>query len=200
MKMTILHVFLKGVLVILISLIGSSALAQEADFSAHGIKLGFGLGASMGARMEGVGLNYSIGYQKDVWKDRLRFNPNFSIGHYSARFVEDSRDEFFNVINIEANMYYDLIRFESFSLLVGTGAWGNMQFGLQGTGGDPDMVVRPQSSEYGRDFRFGVAAIGGFRIANPWRRTGLNIILINLHRGNKDYLESHVKVELDIKF
>lgn len=198
--MSIRILFFRCAWVLLVVLMGSSAKAQESDFSVHSIKLGLGFGANLGARMEGVGMNYSVGYQREIWRDRLRFNPNFSIGHYSSWTISDARDEFFNVLNLEANMNYDLIRIEAFSLLVGTGVWGNMQFGLQGTGGDPDVVMTPQRSEFSHDFRFGIAAVGGFRIANPWRRTALNIILINLHIGNKDYLETHIKVELDIKF
>jgi hypothetical protein len=169
------------------------------DFTKNSIKLGFGIGASMGYNTDGLGFIYSVGYQREIWRDRLRLSPNFSIGHYSSKFIMDSRDQFFNSINLETNIFFDLIKIKAFSLVIGTGALINNSRGLKGAGGDYDYTGQVYS-EYVSDFHFGGYIGGGFRINSPDRRTAINIMPINIHFGNKYFMEQHVKIEFDFKF
>jgi hypothetical protein len=169
-------------------------------FTKNTLKLGTGPGASMGVNNDGLGINFSIGYQREVWKDRLRLNPNFSIGSYSSRFVMDARDQHFNSINLESNLSYDLIRVNTFSIVIGTGLILNNSRGLLGTGGKEDYTdPNPVSSEYFSHYRIGGYLGAGFRINSPNKRTAISIMPLNLHFGN-NFLEQHVRVEVDIKF
>ena len=119
------HTF-KTIFILLSIIINSNfVFGQDQSFSKNSIKTGIGFGASMSKRIDGFGFVYSIGYQRDIWKDRLRFNPNYSIGHYSSRFTLDARDQYFNSINIEAKFYYDIIKIKSFSLVLGAGGLGH---------------------------------------------------------------------------
>ena len=173
---------------------------QCQNFTNNSIKLGFGIGASMGNNTDGLGFIYSVGYQREIWRDRLRFNPNFSIGHYSSKFINDARDQYFNSINLETNLFFDLIKIKSFSLVVGTGALINNSRGIIGTGGRPDYGSTGQIySEYFSDFHFGGYIGGGFRINSPKKRTAINIMPLNIHFGTKYFMEQHVKIEFDIK-
>jgi hypothetical protein len=90
-------------LLILILLPFGEAFGQE--FSESSIKIGLGAGVSSGYYMDGLGLVYTIGYQKEIWKYRFRFNPNFSVGNYSSKRFSDGRDQYFNSINLEANFF-----------------------------------------------------------------------------------------------
>ncbi len=180
--------------------VSHSVYGQNQAFSKNSIKVGLGLGASMGSNTDGGGFVYTIGYQREIWKDRLRLNPNFSIGHYSSKFILDARDQYFNSINIETNIYYDLIKIKSFSLVLGCGGLVNNTRGLKGTGGDPDGYTEPPTSEYVSDFHVGGYLGGGFRINSPNKRTAINIMPVNLHFGNNYFAEFHAKIELDFKF
>jgi len=191
---------LKTSLILSLIIISYSASGQIHEFSKNSVKVGFGLGASMGYNTDGIGFVYSFGYQSEIWKDRLRLNPNFSIGHYSSKFIMDARDQYFNSINIATNLYYDLIKIKSFSLVLGCGGLVNNSRGLKGTGGDPDGYTNPPSSEYISDFHFGGYLGGGFRINSPGKRTAINIMPINLHFGNNYFMEFHPMIELDFKF
>ena len=189
--------FLTGLMLISILLIFNYSFGQ--DFSKNSIKIGLGIGVSMGNNTDGGGLVYTVGYQREIWKERLRFNPNFSIGHYSSKFILDAKDQYFNSMNIETNFYFDLIKIKAFSLVLGCGGLINNSRGLKGTGGDPEDYTEPQKSEYISDIHFGGFLGGGFRINCPNKRTVINIMPINIHYGNKDFAEFHVKIELDIK-
>lgn len=173
---------------------------QDPAFSKNSIKIGLGVGSSMGNKTDGGGFVYAVGYQREIWKDRLRLNPNFTIGHYSSKFILDVRDQYFNSINIETNLYYDLIRIKSFSLVLGFGGLVNNSRGLKGTGGDPDGYTEPLTSEYISDFHFAGYLGGGLRINPPSKRIAINIMPINLHFGNNYFAEFHAKIELDFKF
>ncbi|MDA3928705.1 MAG: hypothetical protein PF541_07065, partial [Prolixibacteraceae bacterium] len=170
------------------------------DYSKNSIKLGFGLGVHMGNNTDGSGLVYTMGYQKEIWKDRLRFNPNFSIGQYSSKFLPlDARDQYFNSLNLEVNLYYDLIKIESFSIVVGCGGLINNSRGIKGTGGRPDYSSEKPISEYVNDYHFGGYLGGGFRINSQNKRTSINIMPLNIHFGTNYFLEFNPKIEIDIK-
>ena len=189
---------LKTILILLIILINYGSIhGQDQGFSKNSIKIGLGIGASMSGAIDGSGLVYIIGYQREIWKDRLRLNPNFSIGQYSSKYVMDARDQYFNSMNLETNLYYDLIKIKSFSMVLGCGVLINNSRGIIGTGGD---YAQPQTSEYFSDFYFGGYVGGGFRINSPNKRTAINIMPINLHFGDNYFAEFYAKLELDFKF
>lgn len=177
-----------------------SVYGQDPAFSKNSIKIGLGVGSSMGNKTDGGGFVYTVGYQREIWKDRLRLNPNFTIGNYSSKFILDARDQYFNSINIETNLYYDLIRIKSFSLVLGCGGLVNNSRGLKGTGGDPDGYTEPLTSEYISDYHFAGYLGGGLRINPPSKRIAINIMPINLHFGNNYFAEYHAKIELDFQF
>lgn len=184
------------IIVILFSLSFSLiSKGQAGTLSPNSIKLGAGIGASMGQNTEGGGIVYAVGYQRELWKDRLRINPNLSIGHYSTKFILDTPDQYFNSMNLEVNLFYDLIKVKAFSLLIGTGALVNNSRGLTGTGGDPGR----SSSIYVNDFHFGGYAGGGIRINPSHNRMAFNILPFNLHFGPNYFMEFHAKMELDVK-
>ncbi len=176
------------------------AIGQNKQFSKSSIKIGLGIGASLGNKTTGLGVAYNIGYQREIWKDRLRVNPNFSIGHYSSRLLLDARDQYFNSINLETNLYYDLIIIKWVSLVIGVGGVVNNCRGMRGSGGDPESYTEPPTSEYVNDFHFGAFFGGGIRISFPNKRTVINIMPFNFHAGNNDFAEFHPKIELDFKF
>jgi hypothetical protein len=112
----------------------------------------------------------------------------------------DARDQHFNSINLESNLFYDLLRVNTFSIVVGTGLILNNSRGLLGTGGKEDYTEPYQvSSEYFSYYHIGGYLGAGFRINSPYKRTAISIMPLNLHFGN-DFLEQHVRVEVDIKF
>jgi hypothetical protein len=172
---------------------------QEQIFSKNSIKTGFGIGVSMGNHSHGIGFVYTIGYQREIWKDKLRLNPNFSIGNYSSKLLLDAIDQYFNSINIETNLFYDLIKIKSFSLIIGCGGVINNSLGLKGTGRFNESNENTYS-EYINDYHFGGYLGTGFRFNSPNGRAAINLIPINLHFGNHDFAEFHAKIDLDLKF
>lgn len=193
--------FVTPIVLLTLLLTYRGASAQDVVFSKSSVKLGFGLGLSMGYNTYGLGLQYNIGYQREIWNDRFRLNPNFSIGHYSSAFLLDARDEYFNSINFATNLYYDVIRIKSFSLVLGTGVLVNNSKGLIGTGGNrDDNDTLAQSSEFVNDVHLAAHLGAGFRINHPNQRTSMNILPINLLIGTRYFVEFHPKFEVDIKF
>ena len=176
-----------------------SVYGQTHEFSKNSIKVGIGIGGASTKKTYGFGFVYTIGYQREIRKERLRFNPNFSIGHYTPKFIFDAPDQYFNSINIETNFFYDLIKIKSFSIVLGLGGLVNNTRGLIGTGGLFESN-NPPSSEYINSIHFGAYLGGGVRINNSSKRTAINIMPINFHLGNKHYAETHAKIEFDFKF
>ncbi len=180
---------------------GNDINAQE--FSKNNLKIGLGYGASGENPHNGFGLCYSLGFQKEIWRDRLRFNPNFSIGTYNSKMILDARDVYFTSINLSANLFFDAIKIKSFSLVLGCGIIGNHISGLLGTVeivycGNDIPPPSPKSDFYNKYHIAGYLG-GGFRINPPGKRIAINIMPLNIHVGNNDFVEIHGKIELDIK-
>lgn len=181
-------------------LIMFSQKVYSQDFSKNTLKLGFGLGVSMGRNTDGLGINYSIGYQREIWNDRWRFNPNLSIGTYSSKRVMDARDQYFSSYNLDAILFYDLLRGNTSSVVIGAGLLLNNSRGLLGTGGkDNYSDPNPVSSEYFSYYSAGGYLGAGIRLNSPNKRTVICIMPLNLHFGN-DFTELHMRVEVDFKF
>lgn len=189
-----------SVLLFLTLFIITTGTIDAQSYSKNSIKLGWGIGASTADNHDGGGFVYTVGYQREIWKDRLRFNPNFSIGHYSSRFILDAKDQYFNPISMEANLYYDIVKVKSLSLVLGCGSFINNTRGLKGTGGDTDATTEPQHSEYIDELYYGGYIGGGFRVNKPNKRTAINIMPLNIRFGNNSFAEVHAKIEVDIKF
>jgi hypothetical protein len=198
MNLSIMKNIISGLILFFAIMSFNNSFGQ--DFSKNSIKIGLGFGMHIGNNTEGSGLVYTIGYQREIWNKRLRFNPNFSLGQYSSKFLPlDARDQYFNSLNLEANLFLDLIKINSFSFVVGCGGLINNSRGMKGGGGDPDNYSYNLTSEYINDFHFGGYLGGGFRINSPNKRTSINIMPINVHFGTNNFLELNPKIEIDIK-
>jgi hypothetical protein len=190
----------KATILVIVLLTVSFINSQAQNFSKNSIKTGLSLGGTSGNNSDGFGLAYNIGYQREIWRDRLRLNPNFSFGHYSTRFLPmDAPDESFTSLNVETNLFFDVFKVRAFSMVLGSGLFVNTIMGLKGTGGLRDDYSGPQTSEYINDYYFGLTLCYGFRINSTNRRLALNIIPMNLRCGIGGLTEFHSRLEFDIK-
>lgn len=142
---------------------------------------------------------FKLGYQKQFKNSRLRFNPYMSIGLNSSKVISDTRDQYYNSINIGSNLYFDLIKLQSFSVVIGGGALINNSRGLKGTGGDPEAGPLPKHSDYFSKYYFGGYVGGGLRYNPSFRRTAFNLMPVNINIGSKSFLEFYPMLELEIK-
>ncbi|MCP4551656.1 MAG: hypothetical protein GY834_06360 [Bacteroidetes bacterium] len=183
-------------LILLSIFIVFSAKGQDKEFSKSTLKYGIGIGASNGHRTTGGGGLLSIGYQRDLWKDRLRLNPNLTFGYFNAKHIQDIRAQWFNSINLEVILYFDIIRLKAFSLTIGAGGVINNTKGLLGTGGYPPSESK---SDYISDWHYGGFLGGGLRINPRNSRIVIEIMPLNLHVGLDYYLEGFAKIGLEVK-
>jgi hypothetical protein len=173
-----------------------SAAGQEKKFSKSSLKYGFGVGVSDGYRATGSGGVLSVGYQYDLWKDKLRLNPNLTIGSFNSRLVQDVGDQWFNSISLETILYFDLISFKAFSLTIGAGGLVNNMRGLLGTGEFPSLN---NNLDYFNHWHFGGFFGGGFRIAPQNSRIAFELMPLNFHVGPDYFMEGYAKIGLDVK-
>jgi len=187
---------MKIIFKITLILIALTQTSYGQEFSRNSIKFRSGIGVSMGSKTDGLGTSYSAGFQRSIWNGRFRVNPNISFGQYSSRFVMDARDEYFNSVNLETILFYDLLKGKKASLVIGMGGLLNNTRGLLGTGGD---IEGPQYSEYISNYHIAGYIGGGLRFSSQNRRVAFEIMPFNLHIGINDFLESHIKLGFDIK-
>jgi hypothetical protein len=187
---------LKIGLILLSIFIVFSAKGQDNGFSKSTLKYGIGIGVSDGYRTTGGGGLLSVGYQLDLLKDRLRLNPNLTFGYFNAKYVLDVRDQWFNSINLETIIYFDVIRIKAFSLTIGAGGVINNTKGLLGPGGFPPAE---SNSDYISDWHYGGFLGGGFRINPKNSRIAIEIMPLNFHIGCDYYMEGFAKIGLEVK-
>lgn len=73
-------------------------------------------------------------------------------------------------------MNFDLLRIQSFSLIIGTGVTGNLTSGLVGTGGENGAT----SSYFFKEAHVGTNVMLGFRVHSDERRFGYEFRLFDV--------------------
>ena len=192
---------IKSVFFVLLLLVSMTMYSQ--NIVNKSLKIGAGLGLSQSDNCTGMGTLYSFGYQRDIWKDRLRFNPNLSLGFYSPVFITDLPEQYFNSINLNVNLNFDIIKIGWFSLLVYAGAEAGIVQGYVGTGGMPEFDENgsyySRGSYYVNDFHIGGDFGGGFRINSKSQKIAINVLPFNFRVGYPNYMEAYWKLEVDVK-
>jgi hypothetical protein len=183
-------------LLILFACIQHKLYAQENEFTKSSIKTGIGIAINEGIKESGLGLIYSIGYQKTFGeKERLRINPNLLFGGFNSVGITDTREQFYRVTSLGMNINYDLIKYKSVSLLVASGLFVNYSRGLFGTGGEFEV----KKSKYFNELYFGGNANIGIRINSNKSRFAYEIKPLNVHFGNKGFVLGYLMFGMDIK-
>ncbi len=180
---------------IILSLLFWGNAIKAQGFSKNSLKLGIGTGISSDLPYGGFGVCYSLGFQREIWEDRLRFNPNISFGHYSLFVSEDG--SFFMSLNLEANLFYDVVKTNNFALVLGCGIIGNHSKGSSRI--IPSVTTDNEESELYEKYHITNYIGAGFRITPTNSRLAINIMPLNIHNGYDGFFEVHGKIELDIK-
>jgi hypothetical protein len=196
MKIKQIKYLLLGLIISLLA--GNKLFSQEVELKKSSIKTGIGLGINEGQREIGMGLVYSIGWQKSLdEKERLRINPNILFGGFIPFAITDTRDQFYRISSFGLNLHYDLIKYKAVSIVTTVGAFANYSRGLLGTGGWPE--ANNNSSEYFFSFYFGGNASAAIRIAPKNSKVAIEIRPINIHFGTNGYLLGYNMLNIDFK-
>ncbi|MEK6153863.1 hypothetical protein WIW50_11410 [Flavobacteriaceae bacterium 3-367] len=185
------------VLLLFLSIMSNSH-AQEVEFKRTSIRTGIGIGYNEGKREHGMGLIYSIGWQKSYGENnRLRLNPNMIIGGFLPIGITDTRDQFYRITSLGLNLHYDFLRHKMFSLVATAGGFINNSRGLLGTGGWPDE--NNNSSRYFNTLYFGGNISAGIRVSPKNRKLAYEIRPLNIQVGNDFFVLGYLMFGIDFK-
>ena len=168
------------------------------DFSKNSLFVGLGLGMSENSEINGVGTNWTIGYQNDIRNTRFKLVRSIRFGTYTDILIKDIPQTHFNSINLNVNLNFDLFNVRGFSVFIGSGLTGNFSFGLIGSGGWYERL----SSNHFRDFNLAINGLSGFRLNPSKKRIGYELLLFPVNFGLNDssFLElSVVQMRVIIK-
>ena len=180
-------------IIILFLIIQHNAFSQE--YSKNSLKYGLGVGAFDGIRTTGHGCLFSVGYERNLWKDRLRINPNLTFAYYNARFVSDVPDQWANSLNFETILFFDLVRIKAFSITIGAGGVINNTRGYIGTGGWPNNT----NTRYISDYNIAAYLGGGIRINPKNSRIAIELMPLNFHVGSNYFMQAYAKFGIAVK-
>jgi len=175
------------------------------EFSKNSLTYGFGIGlsASEGYNYSGSGPALIMGYKRDIWKDRLRFNPNLTFGSYRDGKHSDTKDEYFNTMNLNLSLELDFLRYNAFSLNIEGGGLVGTTNGLKGTGlefdHDQSSSFRVNESKFIDNFNYGAILGCGIRFSPLKSRYAVKLTPLNLHLGNNGFSELHSFISIDMK-
>lgn len=175
------------------------------EFSKNSLCYGFGFGVSASAsnNYHGIGPALIIGYKRDIWNDRLRFNPNLTIGSYISGMNDNLIHKYFNSVNLNLSFEFDLFRYKAFSLNVETGGLIGTTNGLKEVGAEyvaaSSSDIMFNESEFINIFNYGAILGFGLRISPIKSKYAIKISPLNLHLGNDGLIELHSFISLDIK-
>lgn len=192
-----LLVFICAVLLV----VQNNVYSQETDFKRTSIRTGVGVGLNEGKRETGLGLLYSIGWQKSYGeKNKFRLNPNIIIGGFKPVGITDTREQFYRITSLGLNAHYDLIKYKAFSIVATGGAFVNYSRGLLGTGGMPmHGETITIDSEYFNSFYLGGSVSVALRIDSKNSKLAYELRPLNFQFGNDYFMLGYYMFGIDIK-
>lgn len=177
---------------------GKDLYSQETEFKRTSIRTGIGVGINEGRRETGMGIIYSIGWQKSYGKkNKWRLNPNMIIGGFVPFVITDTRDQFYRITSLGLNLNYDLVKYKAFSIVTTGGGFINYSRGLLGTGGWPG--ANNNRSEYFNSFYFGGNASLGLRINPKNSKLAYEFRPITVQFGNNYFVLGYLMFGIDFK-
>ena len=97
-------------LLIILSLASKSIWSQIQTKNA--LTFNSGVGFTTNYTSLGGGITYGLGYQINLYKNRLRLCPNLSTGTFTTKGIFDISDDFFNSTNLKLNHNFDLVKYK----------------------------------------------------------------------------------------
>ena len=163
-------------------LLASSGNAQEQSFTKNSIKFELGYSYNEGAKEEGSGLVYLIGYQRTFNRiNRLKVSGNFMYGSFSSENITDVSQQFYTVKNFSIIGHFDAIRFRQISIVISAGGFVNFTNGLFANNGE---LQNDDSPDYFNKTYLGINSGIGIKFQNPKNRISYELELLNLEFGN----------------
>jgi opacity protein-like surface antigen len=185
---------MRKTLIILLLVAFGFSKSYSQDFSKSSLFGGIGVGSSNNSRADGLGIKWSIGYQRDIWKNKLRIVPSINFGSYTNIGKRDVPDAYYNSTSLKVNLNFDVLKIESFSLFIGSGVTANYSSGLIGTGGDPGR----SSSEYFNESNFTFNGLIGLRLYPVKNRVGYELLLLDGSLESKKHFSELTVLKLRI--
>lgn len=180
-------------------LMGNLSFAQDPEFKRTSLKTGIGIGSNEGEKETGMGLLYSVGWQKSYGKkNKLRLNPNMVFGGFLPIGITDTRDQFYRITSTGLDIHYDLIKRNAISIVTTGGGFVNYSRGLLGTGGMSED--NNNSSTYIYSFYFGGKVSAGIRIDPKNSKLAYEFRPVNVQFGNKGFVLGYFMFGIDFKF
>ena len=186
---------------LLLLLMSYKSSAQETELNETSIRTGFGIGIDDGIFSSGFGYVYSFGWQNSFGKkNKLRLNPNFSLGKLSSSGTLGIIYQYEYTMNsLGLNLHYDLIKYRSVSIVTTVGSFINYSRGFfYNSYNIEDTNNRINCF---RLFYLGENASIGIRVNPKKSRLAYELRPINLQLsiGNDDYILIYSMIAIDFK-
>lgn len=171
--------------------------AQEPARQQEAIQAAVGLGLHQGQPEEGVGVLYSLGYQRALGTSRWRLNPHLVYGEFSSVGITDTRDQFYRTTSAGLAVHYNVLQYRALAVVVTTGGYVTYSRGLLGTGGEAQPVS--QGSRYFHHFYLSASGGVGLRVSPAQSRFAYEFRPFTLHGGTNGFVMGYVTVDLEVK-
>ncbi len=169
-------------------LLCNSLSAQQNDnrntFSESSMIVGIGFGASSGIKESGLGLNYLLGWQQKIGKNKkIEINPYVTFGTYKAFAIPtDTPEQFLKSTNLGFDTHFHVSRVINLSV----GTFGNYTRGMYSDDG------------YFTEFYWGGKASIGFKKQSKWNQLSYEVRPVTVLFGS-DFLQLYFSYLMKIK-
>lgn len=187
---------IQKIIIVCICVCASLGVHAQEKKSRNRVTYSYGIGKSEGKLHKGVGNIYSVGYERALWKESLRFTYQFSYGIYDTKTFLGIQKQMTSGYNVVPKFELTLFTIKNVSLYVGGGGVFNRTKGL--TGNDDDIATNDEP-EYFEINHFGYSATAGIRYGNPKKRIFYELVPWDIHGGTKQFKEYHGKFVMGIR-
>ena len=188
----------KAIALVAVLFLTLPAMAQTDGFSKNALKYSISANLHEGPQtISGGGMSIVLGYQRDLWKDRLRFVPSLMLGVSDSRVVTDTRKQKFSTLQLQIGLQFDLIRYKALSLVLAGGGMINRSQGL--VANYSPIRGTPPPSNYVNEFQYGVTVGAGLRFSPQSTRIAIELIPVTISMGQDGYRTQSFSIGMDVK-
>ena len=175
-------------------LVTKSSDSLDTTIRRNAIKTGIGIGFNYGLREEGLGIIYTVGFQRSYGKkNRFRINPNATFGEFVGAGLHIP-EQYYSITAIGVDFHYDLLKYRALAITISLGGFSCYSRGLL----ENNIFSRSNEPYYFASLYFGLGGSIGLRIAPRKSKLAYEIRPINLKIGDRFFV-GYLLVGIDIK-
>jgi hypothetical protein len=174
------------------------AVSYSQEFGKNALTYSAGIGFLESSSSMGMGEIFTVGYQRNLKNERLRFAAQINMSNNTTRLIMDARNQTFQSVTMNPKIDFDIITIKGLSIVASGGGFVNYLKGYKGTSSKYIGTTTTDSGLF-LELNYGISTSLGLRLNPVKSRLTYEIISWNVNVGANNFIEFRAKMGVGVK-